>query len=82
MASARVATSRICPRTADVTVREPGLRTPRIDMHRCSHSTTTSTPRGWSSATSASAICGGEPLLHLRAAREHVDQPGELAQAR
>ena len=24
----------------------PGLRMPRIDMHRCSHSTTTIAPRG------------------------------------
>ena len=46
MASARVAGSRSWPRTAEVTVRAPGLRTPRIDMHRCSHSTTTITPRG------------------------------------
>ena len=36
--------SRSWPRTAEVMVREPGLRTPRIDMHRCSHSTTTMTP--------------------------------------
>src|SRR5665647_1731435 len=57
IASARVATSRICPRTADVTVRAPGLRTPRIDMHRCSHSITTITPRGDRAATSASATC-------------------------
>ena len=37
--------------------RAPGLRTPRIDMHRCSHSTTTMTPRGSRMRTSASAIC-------------------------
>src|SRR6202041_896352 len=34
------------PRTADVVVTAPGLRTPRIAMHRCSASTTTITPRG------------------------------------
>ena len=45
MASDRVAALRMMPRTAEVTVLEPGLRTPRIDMHRCSASTTTSTPR-------------------------------------
>ena len=44
MASERVAALRMMPRTAEVTVLEPGLRTPRIDIHRCSASTTTSTP--------------------------------------
>ena len=46
MASDRVAALRMMPRTAEVTVLEPGLRTPRIDIHRCSASTTTSTPGG------------------------------------
>ena len=55
MASARVAPSRMSPRTALVTVREPGLRTPRIDMHRCSASTTTITPRAPRCSTRASA---------------------------
>ena len=45
MASERVAALRMMPRTAEVTVLEPGLRTPRTDMHSCSASTTTSTPR-------------------------------------
>ena len=45
MAPERVAAFRMMPRTAEVTVLEPGLRTPRTDMHRCSASTTTSTPR-------------------------------------
>ena len=44
MASERAAAFRMMPRTAEVTVLEPGLRTPRTDMHRCSASTT-STPR-------------------------------------
>ena len=44
MASERVAAFRMMPRTAEVTVLEPGLRTPRMDMHRRSASTT-STPR-------------------------------------
>ena len=44
MDSERVAALRMMPRTAEVTVLEPGLRTPRIDIHRCSASTTTSTP--------------------------------------
>ena len=55
IASARVAASRIAPRTALVTVREPGLRTPRIDIHRCSASTTTMTPRAPKCSTKASA---------------------------
>ena len=57
MASDRVrALVRKMPRTAEVTVLAPGLRTPRIDMHRCSASITTITPRGSRLATSASAI--------------------------
>ena len=43
------------PRTADVVVRAPGLRMPRIPMHRCSASITTITPRGSSLRTIASA---------------------------
>src|SRR5213075_2735626 len=46
MASARVAGSWSCPRTALVTVLAPGLRMPRMDMQRCSHSITTIAPRG------------------------------------
>ena len=38
-------------------MRAPGLRMPRIDMHRCSASITTIAPRGSSRRTSASAIC-------------------------
>ena len=45
------------PRTADVVVIAPALRTPRIAIHRCSASTTTMTPRGLSLRTTASAIC-------------------------
>lgn len=55
MASARVAGSRRLPRTALVTVFAPGLRTPRMDMHRCSASMTTIAPRGWRMRTSESA---------------------------
>jgi hypothetical protein len=56
-ASARVAgLSRKRPRTAEVTVTEPGLRTPRIDMQRCSASTTTRTPRGCRLLSISSAI--------------------------
>jgi len=38
--------SRNNPRTAEVTVIEPGLHTPLILMQRCSASTTTTTPFG------------------------------------
>ena len=44
------------PRTAEVIVSVPGLRTPRMAMHRCSACTTTITPRGSRRRTSASAI--------------------------
>ena len=37
-------------------VRVPGFFTPRIDMHRCSASTTTSTPLGSRARSMASAI--------------------------
>src|SRR5699024_7936350 len=57
IASERDAASRSWPRTADVIVEEPGFCTPRIDMHRCSASTTTIAPRGCRCVTSASAIC-------------------------
>ncbi len=57
MPSLRVAVLRNCPRTAEVTVRAPGLRTPRMDMHRCSASSTTMTPLGDSACSRASAIC-------------------------
>ena len=50
------ALERMVPRTAEVVVTEPGLRIPRMAMHRCSASITTSTPEGWSRSTRASAI--------------------------
>ena len=58
IASARVLSlSRKAPRTAEVTVLAPGLRTPRMVMHRCSASTTTMTPRGCRRSIRASATC-------------------------
>ena len=81
MASARVASlARNRPRTAEVTVVAPGLRTPRIDMHRCSASTTTSTPRGTQHPLDGVGDLGGQPLLDLRPAGEAVDQAGQLGQ--
>ena len=49
-------------------------------MHRCSASTTTITPRGFSTDSKRVGDLGGQPLLHLRAAGVEVDQPGELGQ--
>lgn len=43
------------PRNAEVTVTAPGFWTPRSDMHRCSASTITPTPRGSSVSSSQSA---------------------------
>ena len=81
IASARVAADvRNWPRTALVTVIAPGLRTPRIDMHRCSASMTTMTPRGLRSSSSSVRDLGRQPLLHLRPAGEDVDEPGQLRQ--
>ena len=45
------------PRTADVIVRAPALRTPRMVMQRCSASMTTMTPRGSRISISESATC-------------------------
>ena len=58
----------------------PGLRTPRIDMHRCSASTTTITPRGIQLAHQRIRDLRGQPLLHLRPLRVQVDQPGDFRQ--
>ena len=55
IASERVAALCIEPLTADVTVFEPGFRTPRMVMQRCSASITTITPRASRSSTIASA---------------------------
>src|SRR5205814_5417 len=43
------------PRVAEVTMRLPGLRTPRCVMQRCSASMTTATPSGLSAYIKASA---------------------------
>ena len=81
MASARVrGSSRNSPRTAEVMVRVPGLRTPRIDMQRCSASTTTSTPRGSSTLSHRVGDLRRHALLHLQPVGEGVDQTGQLRQ--
>ena len=69
------------PRTADVVVREPGLRIPRIAMQRCSASITTITPCGSSLRTSASATCAVIRSCTWGRRAVQVDQPGDLAQA-
>ena len=81
IASLRVAASRSWPRTAEVMVFAPGLRMPRIDMHMCSHSTTTITPRGSRISHQRVGDLRGQPLLDLGAAGVDVDQPGQLGQA-
>ena len=82
MTSARVAgLSLNRPRTADVRVRVPGLRTPRIDMHRCSASIITNAPARLQDVDDRVGDLRREPLLHLRPLGEAVDQPGELRQA-
>ena len=45
------------PRTAEVMVLAPDFWMPRIAMHMCSHSSTTTTPRGASLLISRSATC-------------------------
>src|SRR4029434_5670965 len=51
-----LASFRNSPRTAEVTVTEPGFFTPRIVMHRCSASITTNTPRGSRARAIACAV--------------------------
>ncbi len=69
-ASARDALSVLnCPRTADVVVTAPGLRTPRIAMQRCSASITTMAPRGSSLPRRA----------HRRSGRSGVPAPADAS---
>src|ERR1700759_4295934 len=82
IASARDRASlRKLPRTAEVTVVAPGLRTPRMDMHRCSHSSTTITPRGSRIRIRASAIwqvirsCTCGRLAYTSASLASLDRP-------
>ena len=70
------------PRTADVVVLAPGLRIPRIAMHRCSASTTTIDSARLELAHQRVRDLAGQPFLHLRPLRVEVDEPCELGQAR
>ena len=61
-------------------MREFCFSTPRIIMQRCNASITTPTPRGCSTSSIAVGDLLGEPLLHLQAAREHLDDARQLGQ--
>ena len=68
------------PSMALVTAVEFCFSTPRIDMHRCVPSQTTATPSSAIFSWIVSAIYR-QPLLQLQPAREHVDEPGNLAES-
>ena len=55
-ASSLVDSRFIPPRMAEVTTEDPGFFTPRMVRHRCSASTTTSTPSGFSLFIKRSAM--------------------------
>lgn len=80
IASARVAGLFRIPRTALVTVFDPGLRTPRMVMQRCSHSTTTITPLRLQVLDQGVGDLAGEAFLDLGSLGEDVDQSRELGQ--
>ena len=63
MASARVTVSLKAPRTAEVTVLAPGLRTPRMVMHRCS---APSRPRWSKGGGSRGSAAHGDPVDRRR----------------
>ena len=81
IASARVAGWCMMPRTAEVIVRAPALRTPRMVMQRCSASITTITPRASRISTSASATwvvsrsCTCGRLAKTSTSRASLDRP-------
>ena len=82
MASVRVATfSRNRPRTAEVTVVDPGFFTPRMDMQRCSASIDHQHAAGLQGPLDLVGDLGGQPLLDLGPAGVGVDQAGQLRQA-
>ena len=67
------------PRTAEVTVLAPGLRTPRIDMHRCLDDD--DHPARRQRRVKRVRDLRGQPLLHLWPLGVEVDEPSELRQA-
>ena len=80
--SARVASLVwMSPRTALVTVLEPGVRTPRMLMQRCSASMSTSAPVGCRDASMARGwLKSISPLLQLRTRRHLAHHARQLAQ--
>ena len=76
--------SRPCAASApvkwEVRVRAVGASAPRMDMHRCSASSTTPTPSGSELRVEVVGDLDGEPLLQLESPREVLDDPGELGQ--
>ena len=66
----------------DVTATEFCFSTPRIIMQKCTASMTTPTPRGCERLLDRLGDLDRQPLLHLQPAREHVDEPRQLRQAR
>ncbi len=69
------------PSMALVTAVEFCFSTPRIDMHRCVPSQTTATPSGAIFCLDRLGNLSRHPLLELQPAREHVDEPGNLAES-
>ena len=70
--------SRSAPRTAEVTVRAPGLRTPRIVMHVCSALSTTADASRRELALEPVGDLHRHALLQLQVAGEGLDHPREL----
>ena len=62
-------------------VRTPGWRTPRIDMHWCSASISTATPRGTQRRLDGVGDLGGHGLLRLQALGEDLHHARDLGDA-
>ena len=76
-----VGSSRNEPVNCVVTVERPGFCTPRSDMHICSASSITATPRGLRISSIAVAICEVRCSCVCRRLAIDVDQARELGQA-
>ena len=70
--------SRKLPVNCVVMVEEPGFSTPRTDMHMCSASSMTATPRGFENLLDRGRDLRGHVLLRLQPARIDIDQPRQL----
>ena len=64
-----------------VIIETPRLCMPRVVMHSCVASTTTPTPRGFSTSLMQSGDLRGQFFLHLEAPRVALDHARELADA-